>query len=228
MAKCASATRFCDADAEPSARYCYGCCRADRTQAAKSSIPSITASKRMEWNMSKVCCAPRSSANTTGAGAVRSSAATNARRAFHRHHRVVVAVRDEERRPARARVVERRRPPIRARVERPVVAVQRDGRGNRRVGLLEARLERGIVGCERGQGREMAPCRAAAHEHHHRVAAVVGSVRAHPRDGPFGIHELVRKCRPPTEAVVRAHTHPPVTRQPSEERTRPRLLWPPS
>ena len=33
-----------------------------RTQAAKASIASTTASKRMEWNRSNTCCAPGSSA----------------------------------------------------------------------------------------------------------------------------------------------------------------------
>ena len=38
----------------------------DSTQFVKASIPLMTVSKRMEWNRSKVCCPPGSTAKTTG------------------------------------------------------------------------------------------------------------------------------------------------------------------
>jgi hypothetical protein len=54
--------RFVDRDQVSALRRPF----VERTHAAKASIPSSSVSKRIEWNRSNECCAPGSSAYTTG------------------------------------------------------------------------------------------------------------------------------------------------------------------
>ena len=81
----------------------------DNTQLVKSSMPLMTVSKRMEWNRSKVCCPPGSTAKITGFDEVLRRFSTKMSSAFQRCHRVAVTVRHKEWGRIGSDVSERRR-----------------------------------------------------------------------------------------------------------------------
>ena len=108
--------------------------------------------------------------------------------------------------------------------ERAVVAVERDGGGDRGVGPFEARLERRIVRRERGGRGEVTARRAAGEEHDVRVGAVPGAVFAHPGDDLLDVDQVVGERRGRVQPIVGADAHPTLTGEPVDERPRLAVL----
>ena len=89
-----------------------------------------------------------------------------------------------------------------------VHAVERNGRGDAGVGVLETGLEVGEVRGQRGEGAQVATRRAAGDDDEARVAAVTGDVRLGPGERPLDVDDLVGPCRPRRQPVVGGDAHP--------------------
>jgi len=189
----------------------------EHLQAAKASIPSISVSRRIEWKRSKgVLGAPQLHVDDRlPRGAT--ELLDELTRVVGGYERVLITVRDQERRRVRVGVLGGRRGEwLPCAVDGAVVAVKADGSRDGRVCVLEARLERWVVGREGCSSGKVRPCRAPRDEHVGRVGAMFVRVLTCPADYLLDVDQVVGERRGRAQAVIGADADPAATRKPVE------------
>ena len=111
-------------------------------------------------------------------------------------------------------------------VEPVVVAVQRHRRDDRRVGVLEARLQRRIVHREGGERTQVPAGRSPGEEDLLRVTAVFVGVLVHPGDRSLDVDDLIGEGRVRAQPVVGLHTEPTAAREVVHDRQALLILLP--